>query len=302
MLFERTAKVIFTGINVPAVEGLRIAFQVDKSDGQSFNHGSIRVYNLAANTRNALARTVPYETPLADPVVTVSLFAGYVGNAVNLITGDLLSATNYRAGPDWITEMEIYSGMAAAMKSIATVSYNGRTSSKKVLEDILAPMKIDIKYTAGASEALQGQSVPGYTADGKSMAEANNFLSRYNLEFTLEEQGQGLVYAKFKPRDQQTTRTDTNSFTPKNGLIGTPKITRDGAEFRSLLRPGVKLLQRVFIESQTISATIQNSKNLSAELFAKKITHTGDTRADEWYTDLQGFYASLAPGFYNYIT
>lgn len=300
MLFNREAKLTFSGVSIPDVTDLRIAFQVDKADGVVFNHALIRVYNLRAHSRNALARTVPYEVPMADPVIAVSLHAGYAGNAVNVITGDVLRAYNYRAGPDWITEIEIYSGMAAATKAIARVSYNGKTTAKKVLEDILAPIGIDIKYTQDAQATLEGQTVPSYTADGKSLTAANEFLSQFNLAFSIIEQGQGLVYAKFKPKNRQATRTNDNSFTTKNGLIGTPKLNRSGAEIRSLLRPEIQLLQRIFVESQTIASTIQNSSNLSAEFYVKKVAHVGDTRSDDWYTDIQAFYANLAPGFYTY--
>lgn len=287
-----------TGINVPDVTDLRVVFQVDKADGKDMNHGLIHIYNLNSDSRNQLARAVPAATPFVTNPIQVTLSAGYDDVLVQLIKGDILRAWNYRAGPDWITEIEIYSALAVASKTNISLSYNGKTSSKKILEDALVGLNLDIKYTPDAQQTLAGQTVPSYTANGNAFYEANTFLSHYNLECTIEDEGQLLIYAKYVPRDKTAIRTDSNSFTPKNGMIGTPKLNSYGANIRCLLRPEVKILQRIFVESETISATIQNDSNLTAEFYVKKITHLGDTRSDDWFTELDTYYANINAGYY----
>lgn len=291
MLYERLAGLSFAGANIEEITGLRIVFDVDKLGGQ-FNHGIVRVYNLNPDSRNELARTIPVDGRVRNPITT-TLRAGYADNVVQVLQGDILETRNYQAGPDWVTEMDIYSGLYGAKKAEAKVSYNGKTSSKKILEDILEPLKVDIRYTEDARRALQGQTMPYYSAAGMSYHEANLFLSRYKLEFTIEEHNLGLVYKKDSPRDKQAARNNLNTFTKDNGLVGTPRITSSGVEFRALLRPQIKILQRIFVESESIKSTLHNDRVRSAEYFVTQIKHIGDTRSDEWYTMITGAYAGL---------
>lgn len=300
MLYEREAKIIISG-PTPRIDqevtGLRIAFDVDKSDGTELNRGLIYIYNAGPNIRARVAKAFPLpvdSTITSNQKTTVKLLAGYKDKAVQLIHGDVFKASNYRAGGDWITEIDIRSGMSVATTSDVQLSYNGQTSSKKIVEDMLAKMGIDIKYTPAALKAITGQSVPDYTSSGLALFEVNNFLSGYNLAFTIEEQTQGLIYVKKLPGDAESSRNNQNTFSIKNGLLGTPKITEHGVELRSLLRPTIRILQRINVESQSIGSTIQNENTLSNEFYVKKIKHIGDTRSDEWYTEIEAYYANLS--------
>lgn len=298
MYFERKIRVSFDGVSVAPVEKLRVSFQVDKDDGEHANRGMIRIYNLNASSRSALARAFPIETPFVEPVIKCYLFTGYGDRLVQLIGGEVLSATNQRIGPDWITDIEIYTGLYAATVSNIQISYDGKTSAKKVITDLLAPIGVDIRYTDAAESALQGKTVTDYSTSGLSIYETNNFLSRYGLAFVIEEDGIGLVYVNNSPREGERNQRFENTFNQENGLIGTPKVTRSGIEFQSLLRPTIRIMQRIYVESQTINQTLQNSSNLASEYFVTDIKHIGDTHSDEWFTEITGAYVGLLDGVY----
>lgn len=298
MYFERRVRVSFDGVSITPVEKLRVSFQVDKDDGEHSNRGMIRIYNLNASSRSALARAFPVETPLIDPVIKCFLFVGYGDRLVQLIGGEVLSATNQRVGPDWITDIEVFTGLLAATSSSIQVGYDGKTSAKKVIDDLLAPMGLDIRYTPQAQAAIEGKAVTDYATSGLSIYESNSFIARYDLRFTIEEDGIGLVYKKHTAREAERNQTSENTFKQENGLIGTPKVTRSGVEFQSLLRPTVRIMQRVYIESQTISETLQNESRIANEYYVTGVKHTGDTRSDDWFTEITGAYVGLLDGVY----
>lgn len=307
MNFYRAVRVEFENANVDPVTDLRVVFDVEKSDGQTLNHATILIYNLNATSRAALARPMPlrddWRYQVIDRPVTVRLFAsyddprvqivGHIGKPIHIYTGEVLWAHNNKVGPDWITHLDLYTGLSKA-KLPSQVSFATPTLARTVFEAIIRPLGIGIRYTAGAAEVLEGKVVESYSGSGIAYRDADDFLrQRFGLKFTLEEEAQGLVYLPNEARDPGAVRQDGNTFSPANGLLGTPRITMAGVELRAQLRPHISLLQRFFVQSATTSGTLQGGQDYAPEYFVSHMRHIGDNRGEEWYTEIEGFYANL---------
>lgn len=302
MIFDRVAQVSFAGVDLNPVTDLRIQFSIEKNDGIQFNSATIIIYNLPENTRNVLAKPHPLNESMVDPIITVFLKAGYVGEDVQIIGGDLMFATNERAGPDWITILELRSGFNVASKSEIDLTIADKTPARTVAGRLLAPLRIDVSYTNAAEEALKNQKVAAYSTSALSFRAAHEFLDRYGLEFTIEEDGQGVVYVGGRSRDPDSGKTAENTISPQSGLVGTPQVTSTGVNVRSLLRPRMRLLQKFFVESETISSTLRGGgAQLTNEYHIIRITHIGDTRGDDWHTEITGAYSQLKRGVYEPI-
>lgn len=286
----------FTGINVAPVTDLRVAFDIDKHDGQQFNHAKIVVFNMGITSRAAVARPIPLDGDLrfdiARPVLGVRLFVGYQSQLVHVFSGDILWSHNNRDGPDWVTQMELFTGLAAATGTSSQVSFAGLTPARTVLEDLAKPLGLLLRYTTAAAAALEDKQVLNYTASGMAYREADEFLKRYGLAFTIEDDGSGLVYVPTEARDPQEGLSGENLFSPDTGLVGTPQITRSGIEITSLLRPNMKLFQRFFVRSETTQGTLR-SPDYSPDYYAVFVRHIGDTRAEEWFTEIEGAYSTF---------
>lgn len=296
-LFDRSIRVEFSGVEIAPVTDLRIAFKIEKNDGLQFNHGTITIYNLSDATRRKVARPHPLKFPMVDPVITVSLFAGYRGQEVLVLKGDILSAINSKAGPDWLTVIEVFSGLSDSSKADTQVSFSKPTSAKLVADQLLSKLNSDIKYTAEALRILQGQRVNDFATSGMAAQEASVFLAKYGLKFTLEEGGQGLVYVENKPRNPDDGKTNDNTFSPQNGLIGTPQITKAGINIKALLRPRVKLFEKIFVQSRTTTGTLQ-ATDYSPNYHVIGLSHAGDNRGADWFTEIEAVYSSLFEGAY----
>lgn len=81
---------------------------------------------------------------------------------------------------------------------------------------------------------------------------------------------------------------------PSSGLIGMPTQTQYGLNFRMLLNPSVKLQTMIKLENTEVNEASaqpgQQQTPLDDEWIyqAIEVTHTGDTRGNDWYTDVVG--------------
>src|SRR3989304_1637873 len=62
--FKRSVRVEFTGANINPITNLRVAFEVDKNDGQQFNHALLTIWNLNSTSRAQIARPMPLDIDL----------------------------------------------------------------------------------------------------------------------------------------------------------------------------------------------------------------------------------------------
>lgn len=293
--FNRQVRVAFEGVPLSPVINNRVTFEVDKHDGQVLNRATIRIYNLSPNARSVLARPIPLPYPLVDPQINVALFAGYE-TPIRLMAGQLLFAVNSKIGPDWITEMQVFAGMGASAFGDATVSFAKPTAAKVIADAILAPLKLDVRYTQAALGRLQNERATDIANSGSAFRIADDFLRRYGLRFTIEDDGQGLVYVEDQPRNPEAGKTRDNTFSPQTGLVGTPQITRIGVEITALLRPRIRILDRFFVESETITGTLRGQ--VAADYFVRSVRHVGDTHGEAWFTEIEGIYSSAQEGIY----
>lgn len=297
-MFDRSIRIEFDNVDIRPIEKLRVAFEIDKNDGLQFNHGAITIYNLSLTTRSKIARPHPLGFPLVDPVIKIRLYAGYAGEEVLLISGDILTAVNEKRGADWLTVIEIYSGLEDSTKADVEASFATATNAKTICDKLLSRLGIDIKYTQEAIESLNNKKVSDFSTYGLAATEASRFLQRYDLAFTIEEGGQGLVYKEDRPRNPDASKTKENTFSPQSGLVGTPKITRSGIELKTLLRPKLKLFDRIFVESETTRGTLGASPDYSPDYHIIGIKHLGDNRGNDWFTELECSYSKISDGVY----
>jgi hypothetical protein len=297
--FLRSVRVSFEGgPTIQNVTNLRVAFDVKKSDGETMNSAIITIYNMNSAGRYALSTPRPFNSALVGTVIKCLLYAGYEGDEQELIAGDIFHAFSTKVGPDWITTIEIYSGILAASSSNVNFGLDGKTSALNVVKKLTAPLGIDVEYTAAAKTILQSKTLFDFSESGMPLRSTNRFLNSFGLEFTIDDDNHGLVYKIGTSRDVDAVSGGENTFHVQTGLIGTPKINRTGVDIVALLRPSISLMQKVFIVSKTISQHLQKDEALKNEYYVKGLRHYGDTHDDEWFTALECYYADLNPGVY----
>lgn len=136
-------------------------------------------------------------------------------------------------------------------------------------------------------------NIRGKVLWGSSMLGAKNLADNNAMTWTVD-QGQltFVPFTGYAPGDAVVLSTTT-------GLIGVPEATLEGINATCLLNPRIRIGQRVQIKADDINNTVvrPNAPRLSAvPHYANRtvagfyralvVEHEGDTRGQEWYTNL----------------
>ena len=161
---------------------------------------------------------------------------------------------------------------------------------------------------------------------GISLEDAKRQLRGYKPEFSKNGSVRGQVFygmardalrdfaeqndCTWSIQDGKITFIPLTSFIPgevplisqDTGLLGIPEVTQGGIKARVLLNPKLKIGQRIKLEAtlnpfryplgsgvqrDNIALSISSTKtNADGLYYVMRAEHVGDTRGDEWYTDL----------------
>jgi hypothetical protein len=252
---------------VTEITDLRVQFKVEKNLEKDPNTAEIKVYNLAERTRAALQAKG----------CKVVLQAGYDISLATLFIGDARTIDHTHEGPDWITKIEAGDGERAYLNGRVNESFKGGVKVPEVVSRIASAVGIDPGNSLSKLTATQGQQyVHGYAAFGKASKELDKVLKASGYDWSIQD-GRLQILGK---RETNTERII--SLSSDTGLIGTPEYgTSDKSKkppvlkFKALLSAEIRPGGRLDFDSITHKGVHR----------VKKITHTGDTAGQEWYTE-----------------
>lgn len=270
------------------LSGMQFKFSTLRGDIQTPNTCKIRVYNLAKKTVNRLK---------AGEFTSIVLQGGYDSNFGIIFQG---------------TITYIYRGNESAVDShVDIVAADGDEAYNfAVVNRTLAAGSQPQDHIAIAAQALAEYDVQFDTSTNPTIAGSNGLprgkvfygLARNVLRKTCRDCG-----ATWSIQDGNLNLVLQTSYRPGDpivltsatGLIGFPQQTQNGIEMRSLLNPAIKIGGQVKIDNASVqlfqfdlsipgqrdAALVPSLDNdgLYKVLFA---THTGDTRGNDFYTNL----------------
>lgn len=290
--FNRGIRIEFEGAEVEPITDLRVIFDASRSDGTKLNKLNLTIFNMKPASREAILIARPKDNLSDEPVIKVRLFAGYEGDLKQLIEGDIYISKSTKTGADWITDIEIWSGLTEASKATVSFNLDGKIPAKTISDRLVESLNIPVNYTQNALDILRDKTYTDFSESGMSIITIKRFLRRYDLDFTFEGDV-GSIGRSGEANDEAVGQNTDNLFDLNNGLIGSPVITRTGVDFLSLLRPDINVLQKVFVRSKTINETLQNDENAVNEYVVRGMRHFGDTHEDEWFTEISSTYADI---------
>lgn len=267
------------------VSDLRIVYRVQRGDLQTPNSARIRVYNVSAAT----ARRAQKE------FTRVVLQAGYEGNFGIIFDG---SIKQVRRGRE--SQTTTFIDITAADGDSA---YNFA-----VVNTTLAAGSTSADHVAAASSAMSPYGVTqGYLPELPS-----NPLPRGKVMF-----GMARDFMRWTARTTQTVWSIQDGkvvlvpetaympgeipvITSETGMIGLPQQTANGIEVKMLQNPSIKIGRLIWLDNASVqqyeySLNVgQQAQNERIEMQAKLqddgfyyvmlAEHSGDTRANEYYT------------------
>jgi len=271
---------------------MHIRFKVNQADNTAPNTASIRIYNLADSTAQAIQKE--YQS--------VVLQAGYeTGNFAVIFQGTIAQIVRGRESAlDSFVEIHAADGdeainFACVSKSSAAAA-TSNADRIKVATDAMKPYGVDV----GNVDLGDAPETGGILPRGKvSFALASHQLDDVcaSTATTWSVQGGKIVIIPltgYLPGEAVVLSAQT-------GLIGIPEATVDGINVRCLLNPLIRIGGRVQIDNASINLTTVRQQflypnysdanmiaNPSSDGFYRVLVSefTGDNRGNEWYSDL----------------
>lgn len=284
--FKRGAKVeIFNDSETLTVEGLRIKFEVVRTSLGYPNRGKIQIYNLSEAKIQQITQRLS----------KVRLFAGYNGEIPQVYEADLINFYKTRLGVDSVFELVTGSGKRSWTSSQFSKTYNAgvaiETIIKEVVESFIDVIPGVVVLPPDLPTKLQPLSLSG------SSSSVMDILARdYNFDWNIDQNVLDVVGRGLSSDDKTVFNIN-----PQTGLIGAPTLTELGADFRILLNPEILVGREVFMDSTTVqlaqAATDIRKVRTTADGFykVKETRLIGDTRGQDWYTDIIGWRVADEP-------
>lgn len=273
------------------VEGLEVSaldfeFTIKRSLKPEQNTAEIRIYNLQADLRRALASV--------QQGVRVELRGGYAGGLgptlgepydqsrdtiPRLFLGTIRIVTVAREEADWV--VVITSGDGDKKKRPVNFSLGKNASIEATVKKLAGTMQVGIGNTLqaikdkGLVDGLGSVFSSSVVVAGQADKEMAKLLAAQGLEYSVQDE-ELQVLEIGKPLTTQAIL-----LTPETSLVGSPEVGRDdkGAMItaRAFLSGDLTPGKQVQIRSSTVNATFR----------VESVSHTGQTYGNDWYTDIE---------------
>lgn len=259
-LFDRKANAVFgrAGETGVVAKDLRIKFKIEKSLETAPNKALIEIYNLNPDSRARSERQ--------GNIITLN--AGYGKEVEGLFIGDVRMASTEEQGSDYVTKFECGDGQDAYENKTIDVSFGAGADIK----DVFTTVTNQFGLGKGEQTGITSKSyVNGFVASGSIRTILDNLTSTQDLEWSIQD-GQ-LQITKKNTATQQTAIV----LDPESGLISIPKAKDKGYEIQALLQPKFKPGRAIYLKSKVKQGVFR----------ILKVTHEGDTHAQQWYSTLE---------------
>lgn len=228
---------------------IKIAFDVAKSISSQANSATIRIWNLAESSRNAVGKELDQ----------ITLEAGYMppgetGNVGIIFKGQMRDVEHTREGPDIVTTLSCGDGDKAFRRATISKTYPAGTKVEDVVEGI---------YHELSKEGVS-------RGEWKFPDQMEPFKRPYSMcggckrELDTIGRGKGFYWSvqngamEVHPGDGFIGGVVL--ITPQTGMIDVPTLTDNGVKVSCLLNPEIRPGRRVRIESQVLEMNAEGGE------------------------------------------
>jgi hypothetical protein len=263
---------------------LRATFKRDIPGYQAISYCDITIWNLNAETDSLIT---------SKTKGTVLLQAGYENGAYgNIFTGAVFQIVRGRENvTDYFLTLHCMDGMGIMNNSTVSFTTPSPINQRTALTNIAAQATIPFEL-AHVSADLSDISLPrGKVFFGEP--------KRYLRQIAQDNLGQFFVDDTGVTVSKITDAYSGNIVTvsPSTGLIGYPQQIDWGVQVKCLLNPNLTVsrpamqikIDQSFIRQELVQYGHQVSVlDQDGQYMVARVTHTGDTRGNDWYTEVTG--------------
>jgi hypothetical protein len=277
-------------------QDFRCVFQIRRGDYQTPNSCDVRIWNLSTQTQNTIAQ---------KEFTTLSISAGYQGSFGLIFQGSIKQFRKGRVDQkDSYVDITAADGDEAFNFAPVFQSAPAGTEPSAIARLLLQAFQghgFNQQITAGYQPNFpQNGCIRGRVFYGMARDELRDFAWAQNCKWSIQD---GAL--TFIPFTSYIPSAQVPVISPSSGLIGVPEQTQSGVKVRTLLNPNMKVGQTIQLQNTAInqlrfglsadrSTQINNSNanaflntaNASGLYYVMVANHTGDSRGNDWYTDM----------------
>jgi hypothetical protein len=273
-LFRRRCRVVVGTIEVVPLESdpskaLTVGFKVDKSLDQTPNKAELRIFNLHPTHRAQVAE---------QSTVPVQIDAGYEEGASTIFLGRLSSSKSIPDGAgNWITTLSSADGAVEAKTNRVSVSVAKGAATDVVLRAVVSALGVAEGNVSDAIAKIKANALgqlfaSGTVLHGRAAVEMTRICRSVGLRWSVQD-GK-LQFLSLR----QALAGKAVLLSSSTGLVETPTVDPKGVlKARMLMAPDVfpgRLL-------------VLQSKVHGGQWRIEKTSHTGDTKAADWFIDIE---------------
>jgi hypothetical protein len=251
------------------IENLKIKFEIKKSLETKNNYSKIDIYNLSQKDRNAIS---------SEQYALFKMKCGYSEDQglINIAQGNVSDVIHSTSVPDIVTTIYSKDGFSAIKNNYIQLSFSENTSIQTIADKIIQKMNLPVRFSNLKNQTIKN----GYSFIGTVSEALNDLGNQYDFDWSIQN-GEIQILTK-----NSSTNFQAFLLSPETGLIENPTRTIKNKYFEkkgkgeysvtSLLNPQLEVGDLVSVDSNA----------LKGNFLIKEITHTGDTRGNEWYSRL----------------
>jgi hypothetical protein len=251
------------------INGLKIAFEIEKTDKPESNTAKIQLYNLSKDTHDKICVAGNHCT----------LKAGYADEtSAAILFGDVVKGTRKKSGTDYVTEIEVKDGRVAVMAGQVSVSYAKDTAALTIVQDMIDAIGLPSKGTELIPPDAKYSGA--FSAIGQAADILRNVLEKCNfgLWYTIQNE---MIYIL---KEGEAAESTGLRLTPATGLLTIPQPVSDKTAETDTTKEAVNKWEfRTLLFPQLIpgAACKIESSSITTEMKVVKAKFTGDN----WLSD-----------------
>ena len=283
---RKSSLVIGNSAKKTDLSDLHYTFQIKQADKETPQYANIRIYNLSQKTLNSFQ---------ANEYTSIVLQAGYVnGNYGVVFDGDIIQARKGRDNPtDTYLDILAAVGYDDLQKSV-NMTFAAGSDAQDRANAVAGVMGASLKmYDFNSGVKLpRGKSVYGMARD-----ELHTIAATAGYSYFYDKRGN----ISFVPLESAIPGTAT-VINADTGMVGWPEQTQKGIKVKTLLNPLLDVASLIQINNSSILVApaqpgyqwVPVLPNISDDGIYRVyvIEHHGDTRGNDWYSEIIGLSAN----------
>lgn len=219
-----------------------IDFDVTRRNWGSPSIGKITIYNLAADSRNSILKTMYNYSDQRN----VTLDAGYGTSLRTILSGNIYTCNVQRVGVNYMSMIESYDGGAAYQNSFVNLNFSAGTRFSVIVQALASSLSaygVTVKFIDNFD--YLGTTNRAYICSGNAIDRIKDIVGDGgavyidNMQITVKQVNTSL------PMQSLTLPIISSD----SGLIGTPVLESTLITFQMIFEPSLFVGQEIYLQS-----------------------------------------------------